>query len=673
MKNCFFLMGLLGFASWAAAQGPQSVTEKDFLSEVPMVLSVSRLPQRLDETPGAVTILDRDMIRLSGARDVADLLRLVPGFQTSSSSIGGAPLASYHGGFDDYSARMQVLVDGRSVYSAYLGGGTGPGLQTVALVDIERIEVLRGSNSAAYGARAMLGVINIVTRHTLDTLGMQAELSGGENGIRDSQGRLGWGTEDASYRLTADRRADDGLIGANGNNHTSRVNFRADLRSPANDDIQVRVGGLTIDSNKGYLNFPEDPVRGRTFESGYGQFDWRRSLGSDEDLSVSFSHMEESYQEAYPFSLISLKNEVAALNDHGIPEWVALKNQVAGMGDSVAIGFGGHSSSDNLSVQHTFRYGSDLRVVWGGEFRHEQVTSQALFNTDSAFVTDFSRLFANAEWQLARNLVLNAGSMFEYSSVSGESLAPRVMLNWRVVEGQTLRAGVSKAYRPPSAFEQFSNTRYSSNGVLLKVVSMAKGNVQSESVLAREIGYLADFPKLNLNLDVRAFHEQIGGFIRSNTYALTTEAPLFPSAPYDYRNNEDFSIQGLEYQMKWRPWRDAQFIFNQAYIDINSADPGSAMAAPELVSSMTYFQKLPGGIDLSLMHLDSGTKVLQGAGANDKLAMTRTDLRLGFPLRFGRNRGELALVVQNLGTPYQDFQKNFYFERRAFVTLRVEN
>ena len=144
-----------------------ALSERDFLGDMPIVLSVSRLPQRLDETPGAVTVIDRDMIRLSGARDVADLLRLVPGFQSSTSFETSAPLASYHGGFDSYSNRIQVLVDGRSVYSPYFIGSVGPGLQTVALADIERIEILRGSNSAAYGARAMLGVINIVTRSTL--------------------------------------------------------------------------------------------------------------------------------------------------------------------------------------------------------------------------------------------------------------------------------------------------------------------------------------------------------------------------------------------------------------------------------------------------------------------------------------------------------------------------
>jgi iron complex outermembrane receptor protein len=89
--------------------------------------------------------------------------------------------------------------------------------------------------------------------------------------------------------------------------------------------------------------------------------------------------------------------------------------------------------------------------------------------------------------------------------------------------------------------------------------------------------------------------------------------------------------------------------------------------------SLAYFQKLPGGLDFSLMHQDSGIATTQGAGDADLSAMTRTDVRLGLPLRWGARRGELALVLQNLGAPYQDFAKSFQFERRAFVSLRIEN
>lgn len=649
MSRPFCLIALLGWASLANAQVPAAVSEKDFLTDMPIVLSVSRLPQRLDETPGAVTVIDRNMIRLSGARDVADLMRLVPGFQTSTSFETGAPLASYHGGFDSYSNRVQVLVDGRSAYSPFLVGGVGPGLQTVALADIERIEVLRGSNSAAYGARAMLGVINIVTRHTVDTLGLQVGLTGGENDVRDSQARIGWGREDASFRLAVDRRADGGLTGSNGHNQVTRVNFRADLRTSARDEIQLRAGTLATDSGRGLVGVVDNPLRDSSFDSGYAQLDWRRNLGEDEDLAFSISRTQETYRDSFPYSLKPFIN------------------------DSIDIEATGHSSNDTVSLQHTFRRGSALRVVWGGEVRREQVVSRPLYNTDAAFVTEFTRLFGNAEWRLTPELVLNAGAMFEKSSMTGDSLAPRLMLNWHVTDGQTLRAGVSRAFRPPSTFEKYSDVRYVWNGLPLKATIISRGSVQPESVLARELGYLGDFPAVGVNLDVRVFHEQIGGFVRRQRYALPPGTTQFPSTPLDYFNSEDFSIQGVEYQLKWRPWRDAQIIFNQAYTEISSIDPGSKLAAPKLASSLTFFQKLPGGLDLSLMHQDSGTVTLQGSDEQSQVAMTRTDLRLSAPLRFGTNRGEVALVVQNLGGSYQDFSPRFQFQRRAFVTLRVEN
>ena len=631
MNRSLFLSVLLGWTGSLCAQTPDALSEKDFFTEMPIVLSVSRLPQRLDDTPGAVTILDREMIRLSGARDVADLLRLVPGFQTSTSFESGAPLASYHGAFGQFSARMQVLVDGRSVYSPYLLGSVSPGMLTVALEDIERIEVLRGSNSAAYGARAMLGVVNIVTRHTGDTLGGLVVVAQGENGIRDRLARIGWGDAETSYRLTMDQRGDDGLKGANGHNQVNRVNLRVDWRPNSRDDVQLRVGGFELNSGKGFQGLVSDPLRDRNMNSSYVQVDWRRSLDADDDLAFTLAHAEEVSQDSFLHPLGPL------------------------------VDFGGRSRSDTVSLQHTFRSGPDWRIVWGGELRREQINSRPLYNTDEALVTDFTRLFGNAEWRVAPDVILNAGGMLENSSVHGGSFAPRVMLNWHAAAGHTLRAGVSKAYRPPSAYEKFSDVRYLVGG-LPYVTVQSSGNVQSERLLVRELGYLGDFPALGLNFDARLFHEQMDGFVRRTT-----------STPTDFLNNEDFVIQGLEYQLKWRPWLDAQLIIGQTYTDIRSTDQSTALAAPELASTITFFQKLPGGIDLSVMHQDSGTAVLPASGYDDRVAMTRTDLRLGWPLRVGKNKGEIAVVVQNLGSPYQDYDRKFRFERRAFITLRLEN
>ena len=652
MSRQICLAFLLGWgAQNAQAQPLAVVSEKDYLNEMPMVLSVSRLPQRLDETPGAVTLLDREMIRLSGARDVADLLLLVPGFQSSTSFEGDAPQASYHGGFGVYAGRIQVLIDGRSAYSPFLFGSVAPGLQTVAIADIERIEVLRGSNSASYGARAFLGVINIVTRDPVDTLGPRASITSGENGVRDVQASLGWGQDNASFRLGIDRRGDDGLKGANGHNRVGRVNFRADLRPNPGDEIQLRVGGLAIASGVGFAGNVDQPLRDRAFDSSFLQLDWRRNLGADADLAMSYSHTAERFQDNFFFALPAPFNRIT-------------------------IDFGGRASSDTVSLQHTLRQNADVRWVWGAELRNEQVTSKPLYNTDAAQQTQFTRVFGNVEWRAARNVVVNAGGLLEHSSKNGESFAPRLMANWHVADGQTLRVGVSKAYRPPSSYESSSDVRFTASGVLLQINSQSRGTAQPESVVAREIGYLAEFPRHGLSLDVRLFHEQIGGIIRRTPYALAPGTQLFQSPAgvaltNDYVNAEDFAIRGLEYQLKWRPWPGVQLIFNQAWTNIDSGDAGAALAAPKLASTLMWTQKLPGGVDLSLIHHDRSPMTLQGS--NFQFAMRRTDLRLGLPLRFGKQRGDLALVVQNLGAPYQDFNGSFQFQRRAFVALQLDN
>lgn len=642
MTRSLLFLFLLACAHGVSAQAVVAVSEKDFLDDMPVVLSVSRLPQRLDETPGAVTVLDRDFIRRSGARDVADLLRWVPGFQVSASFESGAPLVSYHGAFDAFSNRLQLLIDGRSAYSPYFIGSIGPGLQTVALEDIERIEILRGSNSAAYGARATLGVINIVTRHTADTLGARGGIAVGEGGIRDAMASIGWGQGAATFRMTADQRADDGLAGSNGKNQVSRVNVRADLRPTVNDDIQLRFGNLTINAGKGFPGDIGNALRDSTFDSSYAQADWRRNLSADEDLALSLSHSSESYQDRFPYSLLPF-----------------------GINDTYMVDGSGQAVSDSVSLQHTFRRGANTRVVWGGEFRSEQVKSSALYNTDATFVTDFTRLFGNLEWRAAPSVVLNAGAMFEKSSVTGESFAPRVMLNWHVSEGQTLRAGVSKAFRPPSTYEKFADYRYIYKGIELGVNTVATGHVAPETMRVSELGYLGEFPQWGMGLDVRLFHEQINGFIRQQNNTL----------PRDYANDEDFAIQGLEYQLKWRPWAGAHIIFNQTYTEIGSQAYGSgaALAAPKLASSLIYFQKLPGDMGLTLMHQDNGTTPLVGSGLGSQVAMTRTDLRVSKSLRWGARRGELALVLQNLGLPYQDYAPVFTFQRQAFVTLRLDN
>jgi len=651
------MTGGLLLGNQALAQVDALVSEKDFLSEMPIVLSVSRLPQRLDETPGAVTVLDRDMIHQSGARDVADLLRLVPGFQVSNSFESVAPLVSYHGAFDAYSNRLEVQIDGRSVYSPYFIGSVGPGLETVAIEDIERIEVLRGSNSAAYGARAMLGVINIVTRDTADTLGALGAVTVGENGIRDNLARLGWGDGRGTFRLTADTREDDGLSGSNGQSRVSRINFRADIRPNGVDEVQLRLGAMAIDSGRGMAGESGNALRRFSFDSAYAQLDYKHILSADEDVSLKLSHTQESYTDSFPYALQQLNPIRNYLNDAAY-----FSSHPFSASDIYNVTGDGTASSDVVTLQHTLRYGDALSLVWGGEYRSERIESAAIYNTDSTFVNEFTRLFGNVEWRLAKNWLLNLGALAEHSSDTADSVAPRLMLNWHVTPGHTLRAGVSKAYRPASNFERYADVRYFWNGHQALQTVRGNSQLQAEELVSRELGYLGEFSNWRMSLDVRLFDEQIKHFIR-----------MQGELPKSYVNDENFAIRGIEYQLKWQPWEGAQLLLNQTYTDITTVQPGDALAAPQLASTLSYAQKLPGQVHVALTHFDSRRWTSFDGNENDAQATRRTDFRLAKAMRWGSRRGEIALVVQNVGSAYSDFKKEFLFHKQAYVTLRLED
>jgi iron complex outermembrane receptor protein len=142
-------------------------TEDVYFTDIPVVLSVTRLAQPKSDAPAAITVIDRSTIEASGIREIPELMRLVPGFQVGHDY--GDVLApeqtpvTYLGYSDQFSRKMQVLVDGRSVYDPMYGGVRWSELGLL-LDDIDRIEVIRGPNAASYGSNAFLGVINIITR-----------------------------------------------------------------------------------------------------------------------------------------------------------------------------------------------------------------------------------------------------------------------------------------------------------------------------------------------------------------------------------------------------------------------------------------------------------------------------------------------------------------------------
>src|SRR5690606_13486370 len=176
---------------------------------LPTVLSATRLEQAPAEIPGSMTVLNRELIQASGARSVPELLRLVPGMHIGYRR-GNQANVNYHGTNVTDARRLQVLVDGRSVYRSGLATVDWAEL-ALNIEDIDRIEVFRGPNTAAYGANALMGVINIITRLPLETQGTALKYTHGKRGVRDWYARHGGGDMQHSWRLSLASQQDDGF------------------------------------------------------------------------------------------------------------------------------------------------------------------------------------------------------------------------------------------------------------------------------------------------------------------------------------------------------------------------------------------------------------------------------------------------------------------------------
>jgi iron complex outermembrane receptor protein len=609
-----------------AADARLRPSESDFLGDLPVVLSVSRLAQPLDETPGAVTVLDRETIRRSGAREVAELLRLVPGFIVSQIESGARPTASYHADYDAITRHLQVLVDGRPLYSSLLVGTANNGLMAVVLDDVERIEVLRGSNSASFGANAFLGVVNIVTRHAADTRGGLLALNAGQGGVRDGTARVGWGDERAAFRLTAARRADAGFDRFYDDKRVEQIHLRGDLRLSPADELMLTAGHTDY-----RWGLPDTPPRDESWRNSYANLQWQRQLDATDQFKFGLLVDEERYADFYP-----------------------------------RLAADGVSRRTELEGQHTFAAGTAWRFVWGGQYRREQVISRDLFAGAPDQQFDLWRVFGNAEWKPHPQWVVNLGGLWEKHSIVGASTAPRLMAHFHALPGHTLRAGATTAYKQPTLFELRADWRY--NGVPFAI---ARGGAEAERIDAREIGYLGEFRALKLGVDLRVYREHVRDLLRFWRPCSGCANDIV---------NKDPNVQrGWEAQLRWQPLADTQFLLNYARLrlepDATSSADVDRYRAPPRVATLAWFQKLPAGYDFSLIHYAVGEYFY--IRNSDRIpAFAQTDLRLARQFRVGATRAELALTVRAAGGGHIDFVERglpeFQLDRRVHLGVRLE-
>lgn len=637
-----------GFAcAWAgvlvclglAAGTVQAQAEPDFFAEqVPplQVLSVTRLAQPLADTPGAVTVLDRQTLRRSGARNITEALRLVPGYMVAG--FNGANLsAAYHAPVDEYGARSLILVDGRSLYSPTFLGGGFRALNAVPIEEVERIEVLRGSNSAAFGAHALFGVINVVTRHALDTLGQAVSINAGSGGVADAYARIGWGAPGLAQRLSVSRSADHGLRDLHDSHERVQLLWRADFKPHPASELMLQAGLSEWVAQDGFTGNVNDPQRGTALHKSHALLQWSHAQRPDATWRATLSWDEERMADRFVYTA---------------PPFVG-----------VAVDMGYQERRLALELEHTRVMSPSWRWVLGAGVRDDSSLAPGLFATSERVGMRDWRVFGHGEWVPAPGWVLNAGLLAGYRTDTGNFVAPRLMLNHEIAPGHTLRAGLTRAERPPLLSERSADVRFFfPDGRPAARTFRPNPMLRNEVLQAQELGYHANLADGRVNLDVRLYQERLSDFIRFTEQGMARQ----------YVNGPGFTLRGLEYQLIWRPSERTELRLNQSFNQMQWQQAGPiGREPPARLSTVVWFQRLDHGWDVALMlHEHNGMAWRRPASAVDSIA--RIDARLARTFDWGGARAEAALVVQSLGGDIDEFVPDRLSNRRVYASLRLE-
>lgn len=606
------------------------------------VLSATRLSQSLFETPAAVTVIDRQMIEQSGVREIPELLRLVPGMVVAYDT-GYDAYVSFHGTAVDLARRMQVLVDGRSIYQPLLASVDWIGLP-LELADIERIEVIRGPNSSTWGANSFFAVVNIITRHPADVERARVSYTRGEDGVEDFLARVAQRTGQVDWRLTVAGRSDDGFEAnldpskqAQGKHEFTdskrirSVYGRGVLAPDPSRSVELAFGFARNEMQQQYRPdfFVQSPLTER--ENDYGSLAIEQDVGEGNRLRFQASHSRFRRDEPWLVNVPRLAfNPVLGELYEQNPK--CANGFALGGGDTSActaddvpllaqlvdllVDYPGNTSYDPLLEQSTlYRSGldsherrttielhdvwvmsTDLRAVAGVTYDKARVDSDVYlggFGENTVW-----RVFGHAEWRIAPEWLLNVGGNHEYDQSAGNYFSPRYALNWQFSSGHVLRAVYSEAVRTPDLLEEEADFHYTGVAVAASDAAYSgvffqtgKGdsNAPTEEIHSHEIGYYGRFDDVRVTLDLRGFRDRM--FLTEHSLD-PTEGDGFLITPV-----EKMWLSGGELGMDWRPFPSQRFQLNYAYLDIDGVDESddNTVFVPQHSGSVGWWQDYGNG------------------------------------------------------------------------------
>jgi iron complex outermembrane receptor protein len=519
------------------------------------VTTVSRQTSTIGRSPAAVFVITNEMIRRSGARCIPEVLRMAPGVQVAhiDANMWAISIRGFNGRFAN---KLLVQIDGRSVYTP-LYGGVFWDVQDVLLEDVERIEVIRGPGATVWGANAVNGVINIITKSACETGGQFVEGGAGteERGFVSARhgGSLG---KDGAYRVYAKWFDRDKAFSPGGTIddawYQTRAGFRTDM-NPSCCDLWT-VQGDYYNGAVGAFNIFADPVTqyrpvqgGEDVTGGNILTRWTHTIDDESDwaLQLYFDRTERRFNYN--------------------PAFLAFEDR----------------NTFDVDFQHRFPIADRHALIWGLGYRNTAdetgFTPWIASMTPPGRTIDLFSYFAQDEITLEEDLwYLTMGAKFHHSDFTSFEYQPTARLLWTPSERHSIWASVSRAVRLPTRGDDDATYTFPPSPLLPGVFPQVRGSrtLESEDLLAYEAGIRVQ-PTDKFWWDLAVFFNDYTDLI-GYRYGALEPIPPPPILPMYLTNNSSAQTYGYElaahYDMTDRWSLHGSYSFLRT-VDLSEVDP----------------------------------------------------------------------------------------------------
>lgn len=580
-----------------------------FSDTIPVVVTPSKIAQPRVDVSSSLSVLDGDFIRRVNMQYVEDLLQFVPGFTVVAYTSSSQKSASYHGTEYTGYRRIQVLVNGRSVYSAGLARVEWSMLP-LNIEDIARVEVNRGPNAASYGINSFFAVVNIITRSPLETLGNSISAYSSTQGDYRLYGQHSGLNGNWSYRASASTNSVEGYdtdhYGDERNDgHRSEMGNVFIQHETSTSVFDLDIGASYVNGNVDKVDYAVDVDLGggSTFDyvGGYDstnptneverehiKFGFAKQIASNHELKLQYYYDQSDANEQHDVVLYDLFYDVIFNGkDPSTLSSADLSGAVNGTEGSMNKSFiiDLRETRHDIELQSTYASSEKLRVISALGYRYDEARSEHYFGGTAH--DEIARLSSNVEYRASENWVINTGAMLEHSDMAGTFLSPKLGATYKLSEQESIRMNVSRAVRTPDLSDQYFNWRYVLTSGESSSATYADEGEEEEIVTSYEVGYFHYWPSQDLSFDVRFYHDEVEGLVVSRKHFTG----FSEDTPVEEGVTEDIEINGVEIEFDWRFNSGAMTRFTYAYQDIQTDRSRLLETTPPLL--MSFFYSLP--------------------------------------------------------------------------------